>query len=241
MTIDPARDDAAAMKQYTDYLRGGLHRPDRDRRRDRAGRRGMGRLLPQLPSDSASGYAMAHSTDAYLVDAEGQLRHHLFFGAGADLIADTLRGSPDNDKRIIPRGRNHHAHRIRPGRILARLLSILLARPARRGLLRQRVQGHDGQRSLGPQLTKGCGRRRRLHGHRERRLRGRHAGRWLSDSRRPSRSTRPSHEVPRRSPTGMAGAESPAGVCRRHGQRRSMMGMQQDGLAWRSRPAAPSS
>jgi cytochrome oxidase Cu insertion factor (SCO1/SenC/PrrC family) len=34
---------------------------------------------------------MAHSTDAYLVDAEGQLRHHIFFGAGADLIAQKLR------------------------------------------------------------------------------------------------------------------------------------------------------
>jgi cytochrome oxidase Cu insertion factor (SCO1/SenC/PrrC family) len=34
---------------------------------------------------------MAHSTDAYLVDAEGQLRHHIFFGAGPDLIADALR------------------------------------------------------------------------------------------------------------------------------------------------------
>ena len=34
---------------------------------------------------------MAHSTDAYLVDDEGQLRHHIFFGAGPDVIAKALR------------------------------------------------------------------------------------------------------------------------------------------------------
>ncbi len=45
----------------------------------------------QLPSDSASGYAMAHSTDTFLVDGAGQLRHHVFFGAPVDLIADLLR------------------------------------------------------------------------------------------------------------------------------------------------------
>ena len=92
VTIDPARDDAAAMKQYIGLLRGGLHRPHRDRRRrSREAAAAWGVSYQQLPSDSANGYAMAHSTDAYLVDAEGQLRHHIFFGAGPDLIAEKLR------------------------------------------------------------------------------------------------------------------------------------------------------
>ena len=92
VTIDPARDDAAAMKQYTGYYGAGYTGLTGTADEIARGRRGLGRLLrSSSPSDSASGYAMAHSTDAYLVDAEGQLRHHLFYGAGADLVADTLR------------------------------------------------------------------------------------------------------------------------------------------------------
>ena len=34
---------------------------------------------------------MAHSAEAYLVDAEGTLRHHLFFGTPVELIAERLR------------------------------------------------------------------------------------------------------------------------------------------------------
>jgi cytochrome oxidase Cu insertion factor (SCO1/SenC/PrrC family) len=33
---------------------------------------------------------MAHSTDTYLLDAQGMLRQRLFFGAGSDLIAQKL-------------------------------------------------------------------------------------------------------------------------------------------------------
>jgi hypothetical protein len=33
---------------------------------------------------------MSHSTDTYLVDAGGRLRHHVFFGAGADVFAQVL-------------------------------------------------------------------------------------------------------------------------------------------------------
>jgi cytochrome oxidase Cu insertion factor (SCO1/SenC/PrrC family) len=34
---------------------------------------------------------MAHSTETYLLDAEGMLRHHLFFGAGPELFAEKIR------------------------------------------------------------------------------------------------------------------------------------------------------
>jgi cytochrome oxidase Cu insertion factor (SCO1/SenC/PrrC family) len=34
---------------------------------------------------------MAHSTETYLLDAAGMLRHHLFFGAGPELIAERIR------------------------------------------------------------------------------------------------------------------------------------------------------
>ncbi len=91
VTIDPERDDAAAMKQYVDYYGAdyvGLT-GTADQIAETAADWGV--TYRHLPSDSASGYAMAHSTDAYLIDAQGQLRHHIFFGAGTDLIADRLR------------------------------------------------------------------------------------------------------------------------------------------------------
>ena len=90
-TIDPARDDAAAMKQYTDYYKAGYTGLTGTADEIARAAEAWGVTYQRLPSDSASGYAMAHSTDAYLVDAEGQLRHHIFFGAGPDLIADKLR------------------------------------------------------------------------------------------------------------------------------------------------------
>ena len=109
-------------------LQGGLHRPHRDRRGDRAAAEAWGVSYQQLPSDSASGYAMAHSTDAYLVDAEGQLRHHIFFGAGSDLIArEAARGRrPSETSRPNPRRRTDARTPTRSGRVLARLAPIAL-------------------------------------------------------------------------------------------------------------------
>ncbi len=90
VTIDPARDDAAAMKQYVDYYQAGYTGLTGTAPQIAEAAAAWGVSYKQLPSDSASGYAMAHSTDAYLLDADGQLRHHIFFGAGADLIAKLL-------------------------------------------------------------------------------------------------------------------------------------------------------
>jgi protein SCO1/2 len=91
VTVDPARDDAAAMKQYTDYYNSGFIGLTGTPAEIAAAAADWGVTYQQLASDSAGGYAMAHSTDSYLVDADGQLRHHVFFGAPADLIADLLR------------------------------------------------------------------------------------------------------------------------------------------------------
>jgi protein SCO1 len=90
VTIDPARDDAAAMKQYTDYYEAGYVGLTGTPEQIAEAARAWGVSYAQLPSDSAAGYAMTHSTDTYVVDAAGQLRHHVFFGAGADTFADVL-------------------------------------------------------------------------------------------------------------------------------------------------------
>lgn len=91
VTVDPARDDAAAMAQYVDWygmdFKGLTGTPDAVADAARA----WGVTYERLPSESANGYAMAHSTEAYLVDGAGTLRHHLFFGAPTDLVADRLR------------------------------------------------------------------------------------------------------------------------------------------------------
>jgi hypothetical protein len=45
-----------------------------------------------VESDSASGYAMAHTADTFLVDAEGRLRHRIWFGAGPEVMAARVNG-----------------------------------------------------------------------------------------------------------------------------------------------------
>lgn len=90
VTIDPERDDAAAMKQYADYYQAGYIGLTGTPEEIAETAAAWGVTYSRLPGDSASGYAMAHSTDTYLVDADGLLRHHVFFGAGADVFAEVL-------------------------------------------------------------------------------------------------------------------------------------------------------
>jgi protein SCO1/2 len=91
VTVDPARDDAAAMKQYVDYYEAGFIGLTGSADEIAATAADWSVSYRQLASDSASGYAMAHSAEAYLVDAAGVLRHHLYFGAPSELIARVLR------------------------------------------------------------------------------------------------------------------------------------------------------
>ena len=94
VTIDPARDDAAAMKRYVGYYQSGfigLTGTD-DAIRSAAGAWGVS--YARVETGSASGYAMAHTADAFLVDAEGRLRHRIWFGAGPEVIAARVNGLP---------------------------------------------------------------------------------------------------------------------------------------------------
>jgi len=91
VTIDPARDDAAAMKQYVDYYASGFTGLTGAEAEVAAAADAWGVSYRKLESTSAAGYAMAHSTETYLLDAAGMLRHHLFFGASPELIAERIR------------------------------------------------------------------------------------------------------------------------------------------------------
>lgn len=91
VTVDPARDDAAAMKRYVDYYASGFVGLTGLEAEIAAAADAWGVSYAKLDSSSAAGYAMAHSTDTYLVDPGGTLRHHLFFGASPELIAEKVR------------------------------------------------------------------------------------------------------------------------------------------------------
>ena len=91
VSIDPERDDPAAMKSYLRYLPSayvGLSgQPDALRRNADA----WGVHYAKVETGSAGGYSMAHTADVYLVDAQGRLRAHFPFGVEPGEIAAALR------------------------------------------------------------------------------------------------------------------------------------------------------
>ena len=92
VTIDPARDDAAAMKQYVDYYQAGYIGLTGTDDEIRAAAGAWGVSYAKVETGSASGYAMAHTADTFLVDAEGRLRHRIWFGAGPQILAARVNG-----------------------------------------------------------------------------------------------------------------------------------------------------
>jgi len=92
VTVDPARDDAAAMKQYVGYYQAGFVGLTGSDNEIRAAADAWGVSYAKIESTSASGYAMAHTADAFLVDPEGRLRHRIWFGAGPEVIAARVNG-----------------------------------------------------------------------------------------------------------------------------------------------------
>jgi protein SCO1/2 len=91
VTVDPARDDAAAMRQYVSYYQAGFLGLTGTEAGVADAAAAWGVSYRKLEPTATGGYAMAHSAEAYLVDATGTLRHHLYFGAPAELIARRLR------------------------------------------------------------------------------------------------------------------------------------------------------
>ncbi len=91
VSIDPERDDAAAMRSYLRYLPPayiGLSGSPDDIRRAADG---WGVSYAKVETGSAGGYSMAHTADVYLVDAQGRLRAHFPFGTSAASIATSVR------------------------------------------------------------------------------------------------------------------------------------------------------
>lgn len=91
VSIDPERDDVAAMASYLRYLPAayvGLSGSPQEVRRSAEA---WGVQYARIDEGAASGYAMAHTADLFLVDGEGMLRARFPFGTPPEPIAERLR------------------------------------------------------------------------------------------------------------------------------------------------------
>ncbi len=90
VTIDPDRDDVAAMKSYLRYLPpayvGLSGTPEQIRR----AADGWKVQYAKIETGSAGGYAMGHSSNVYLVDARGMVRASFPFGVEAGPVTAAL-------------------------------------------------------------------------------------------------------------------------------------------------------
>jgi hypothetical protein len=80
------------MKQYVDYYQAGYIGLTGTDDEIRAAAGAWGVSYAKVETGSASGYAMAHTADTFLVDAEGRLRHRIWFGAGPQILAARVNG-----------------------------------------------------------------------------------------------------------------------------------------------------
>lgn len=90
VTVDPARDDVAALRTYVSYYGPGfvgLTGTEDEIARTAAA---WGVAYRRLEHGGANDYAMAHGSEAYLVDAAGMLRHRLPFGTPPETVARVL-------------------------------------------------------------------------------------------------------------------------------------------------------
>lgn len=90
-SIDPERDDVAAMHSYLRYLSPAFIGLSGTPPQVRTAADAWGVRYARIETDSAGGYAMAHTADLFLVDAQGRLRAHFPFGTDAPSVAAFLR------------------------------------------------------------------------------------------------------------------------------------------------------
>ena len=91
-SIDPERDDVAAMKSYVRYLPKAYVGLSGSAAQVRTAADAWGVKYAKVETGSETGYSMAHTADVYLVDAQGRLRAHFPFGTQAPAMVTALRG-----------------------------------------------------------------------------------------------------------------------------------------------------
>lgn len=90
VTVDPERDDPASLGTYLRYLPEGYTALTGTPARIRETADAWGVTYARIDTGSASGYAMAHTADLYLLDAAGRIRSVFPFGTDAGPIAAAL-------------------------------------------------------------------------------------------------------------------------------------------------------
>ena len=90
VSIDPDRDTPAEMKKFVGYYDIPIVGLTGSPAEIRVAADALGVRYAKLDEGGTTGYAMAHTADAYLVDANGMLRDAILFGAGADVTIDRV-------------------------------------------------------------------------------------------------------------------------------------------------------
>ena len=91
VTIDPARDTPPVLTTYLDAFKAGFIGLTGTDAQIAAVAKAWGVGYSAEPADSSGSYSMIHTSETYLVDASGQLRNHIPFGATSDFVASLLR------------------------------------------------------------------------------------------------------------------------------------------------------
>lgn len=91
VSIDPDRDDVAAMKSYLRYLPAGYVGLSGTPEAIRRVADGWGVQYAKIETGSAGGYAMGHSSEVYLIDGLGQLRAAFPFGTESPPMTAAVR------------------------------------------------------------------------------------------------------------------------------------------------------
>lgn len=90
VTVDPERDSVESMASYVRYLSSEFIGLTGSPAEIRAAADGYGVTYARIDTTSASGYAMAHTAELYLIDARGRLRSHYPFGIEHQEIVNDL-------------------------------------------------------------------------------------------------------------------------------------------------------
>ena len=90
VTVDPERDTPAALSTYLSYYKAPIIGLSGTAGQIRATADAWGVRYARVEEGAATGYAMAHTADAFLVDAAGMLREVIPFGSGPQVMADRV-------------------------------------------------------------------------------------------------------------------------------------------------------
>jgi protein SCO1/2 len=91
VSIDPERDTPAALKEFLEFLPDAYTGLTGTAAQVRVAADAYGVTYGRVDTGSASGYAMSHTANVYLLDAAGRLTLRFPFGTEAPVIAEAIR------------------------------------------------------------------------------------------------------------------------------------------------------